>query len=68
MKKSKKIIMMILVVILIGMISSTFYISNLTSVSYALSKYGSRGEEVRKIQAVIPAFVGKLIGGNGSLV
>lgn len=50
MKKSKKIIMMILVVILIGMISSTFYISNLTSVSYALSKYGSRGEEVRKIQ------------------
>lgn len=50
MKKSKKIIMTLMVVVLIGIISSTFYISHITSVSYALSKYGSRGEEVRKIQ------------------
>ena len=50
MKKSKKIIMALIVVVLIGVVSSTFYISHLTSVSYALSKYGSRGEEVKTIQ------------------
>ena len=50
MKKSKKIILILIVVVLIGVVSSTFYISHLTNVSYAISKYGSRGDEVKKIQ------------------
>lgn len=50
MKIGKKIIISIFAVLLIGIIASIFYAINLNQVSYALSKYGSSGSEVRTIQ------------------
>ena len=45
---SKKIIISIIVVILIGIVAFAFYASYLNNISYAISKYGSSGKEVKK--------------------
>lgn len=47
---SKKMTIAIVVVILIGIVASVFYASYLNNISYAISKYGSSGKEVKQIQ------------------
>lgn len=50
MEKSKKIFILFVILILFGIVSSTFYVSYVSNVTYAISKYGSSGSEVKKIQ------------------
>ena len=50
MEKSKKIFILFIFLLIIGIVSSTIYVSYLSNVTYAISRYGSSGQEVKTIQ------------------
>ena len=50
MGKTKKFFIILMVIVFLGIVSSGFYINHLSNISYAISRYGSSGEEVKKIQ------------------
>jgi len=50
MKNGKKVFILFIILLVIGIFSSTMYVSYLSNVTYAISRYGSSGAEVKKIQ------------------